>query len=111
METFATDDGDPIIHVFKVNEVTGVEEKKEESRLSLTISPNPAVDKAKIKFNGLHNEKGIIELCSPDGRVLKTMKVNTQEIPIDIKDIPQGIYFVMYKCNKHVITGKMLISK
>ena len=69
---------------------TETEGISEETNTPLWISPNPTHDAFK-----LHNLNGkeTIEIYALDGRLVKTAEV-TGDQPVDISDLPNGLYLV-----------------
>ncbi len=57
---------------------------------TVTLYPNPA--KEKLKITGTYNSENKAELVNYLGQVIKTINIENSEI--DIKEIPEGIYFL-----------------
>jgi hypothetical protein len=78
----------------------GVQEKKSNE---ITIFPNPADNY--IQIEGIGDLKATIKILNLDGKMLK--EVDLSEIPegrINIKNLPEGIYFVKINSKNHQYT-------
>ncbi|MBI9054749.1 MAG: T9SS type A sorting domain-containing protein [Bacteroidales bacterium] len=57
--------------------------------------PNPATNNLYVDFNlKLHNEEKRIDIIDVNGRVIKTIKTQEDNIPIDVSRLSKGFYFI-----------------
>ena len=75
-----------------------------------TLSPNPASDQVTITYSGLENEN-IMEIYDLVGRSLtqQNIKNETGSIIIPLNNYPSGIYVVVVRSERGIITQKKLI--
>ena len=69
------------------------------------IFPNPAREDVTLNLGGVTN--CVIQLFNLQGEVLFETKMNTRQIKLDVKDLPQGIYFITVTDK----TGNRVMSK
>ncbi len=77
----------------------------------LKIFPNPVKDKALIKYH-LRSVKGTVEMHLTDinGRPLQSAQLGEQgTIPVDLSNLPSGIYFVRISSASSMIMKKIII--
>jgi C1A family cysteine protease len=102
-------------HLKATREYTASTDKSttENAKDYLRVFPNPAGDYAMIEYilNDQHNV-GIIELSKIDGTLLRTeeIKSGTNQMILDLKDLPNGMYIVSLKSNTRNIQSKRLIK-
>lgn len=71
--------------------------------------PNPVGDFLYIDFKGMTNSGGTISILNTEGQILKTQKISESKlVPIDISDLPKGIYLCRYSNNTKIKTVKIL---
>lgn len=96
-----------------------MKEKEEISKLLINNShiivyPNPAKEQVMVRYQLESNQKAIVELMDMTGRkVLKAQLANNQnEISIDIRNLPDGIYTYRYLVDGKINSaGKLQIIK
>ncbi|MGV9003848.1 T9SS type A sorting domain-containing protein, partial [Flavobacterium sp.] len=75
-----------------------------------TLSPNPASEQVTLTYSGLENEN-IMEIYDLVGRSLtqQNIKNETGSIIIPLNNYPSGIYVVVVRSEKGIVTQKKLI--
>jgi hypothetical protein len=72
---------------------------------NLTFKPNPATNSVIVTMPpSLNSPKNILRLSTIDGRILKTVSVDSTETIMDLEILPAGLYFISLVDNE----GKML---
>ncbi|MBA3706516.1 MAG: T9SS type A sorting domain-containing protein [Bacteroidetes bacterium] len=83
--------------VSKIDLTTGIEEIKNNS-FNVKIYPNPVTDQVNIQLDDIRHETLLIEIKNVLGQIVKNVANNEtpekQTIEIDVKDLPNGIYFL-----------------
>lgn len=79
---------------------------KIEVKEDVTLFPNPAKDKLNISYPKSLNVKSIA-IYNLVGKQLKSYKVNSNNVKIDIEQIPSGIYFTRLIDN----TGRVVATR
>lgn len=86
-------------------EQSSLSELKDE--LFVNLYPNPTNEKAYLEIKGLKGEtKGVIN--DMQGRVLKTIEINSERIEIDLKEFSSGIYYIRIFNDKLIHTCKII---
>lgn len=62
------------------------------------IYPNPATDNVFVKFQNPPN-KEILEIYNTYGNLIKSKKINSSTMNINISDLPNGVYYLRMKNN------------
>ncbi|HXH18770.1 MAG TPA: T9SS type A sorting domain-containing protein [Chitinophagales bacterium] len=107
------------------NEVVRIEGPKEETPVNtaiseenhqphVSISPNPADEKARIAFTGFSNEKLHAELFDLAGRSLfrKCICISgNSAAELDLNDYPPGSYFMVISSVDYTVTKKIFIQR
>jgi hypothetical protein len=84
---------------------------------NLNVYPNPVKDLININFELHESAKVAIELVDIIGRTAamienhKLYSAQKHSIAFNIKDIPNGVYFVKMKINESYINKKIIINK
>ncbi len=78
----------------------------EKQLASITIYPNPALETFSIHAENIKH----IKVFNSKGILVKTVKKEQANIPIPIKNLSQGIYFVKVYTDIGVVTQKLLIK-
>lgn len=73
---------------------TGIKINKED--LNWTIYPNPASDNISLKFTN-PPYKETLEIYNTIGNLVKSIKINSSTMNINISDLPEGVYFIRLK--------------
>jgi len=85
---------------------TGIVENPGNSN-HLQIYPNPAKDNITIELSVLTTNT-YLSIINVNGQVLLEQKMTGCKTPIDISNLPGGVYFVSIKNDKTVKTGKIV---
>ncbi len=75
------------------------------SETTLTISPNPTTDFARLSYTELPSA---IKLINNTGKVLKEIRPNALETTLDLSNLPKGSYYLMSNIND-VWHGELLL--
>jgi hypothetical protein len=82
---------------------------QEQSFRPILFCPNPACDKLQVSNgNEVYNRA---ELFSPDGRLLRTVKLDQAITSIVISDLKEGIYLIRMHGSCGVTNGKLMIRR
>lgn len=86
----------------KVFAPTGI--NRLDSNETLKIFPNPAHDKLNLTFEDNCFFESTINLIDITGETIKIWNTHTNELTLDIHDVPKGLYFISIRNenNKHV---------
>lgn len=68
------------------------------------IAPNPASEMVTISLAGMNG----IDILDASGRVVKSVKVSSDEESVKVSDLPKGIYFVKVKSDNNVFVNKFV---
>lgn len=79
------------------------------NNIQLTISPNPATDKAQIEYAGLNS--GNVTITDITGRAIKHFTDLKLKGTITVSDLTSGIYFIRYHDGMNTRTEKLVIAK
>ncbi|MEO8110130.1 MAG: T9SS type A sorting domain-containing protein [Ginsengibacter sp.] len=71
----------------------------------LRVFPNPA--KNMITLSGLEN-KGIIKIIAPDGKLVKQLSATSNSMLIDISTLAKGFYILQYKDGRKMEQAKIV---
>ncbi|HPX76717.1 MAG TPA: T9SS type A sorting domain-containing protein [Bacteroidales bacterium] len=96
----------PVTCVVDVNEF--------EIKNNIDIYPNPATEIVYISTGEVNFGTDLnIQVVDITGRVVKTINsfVNTEEIPINISDLPQGLYVFSLNFDGNVVNRRVMLSK
>jgi hypothetical protein len=84
-----------------------VSDLSEAGEETFSIYPNPATDLLQIEF--LEEMPRELRLYSIDGKLMKTQKVSTERILLDVKDVSEGLYYVSLVFENHIVSKKVVI--
>jgi hypothetical protein len=77
----------------------GIDEKSSDL-VQVNVYPNPAVSELTVAVDPrLVSLNGVIELYSIEGRLISQQRVSSTNTPIDISNLPSGIYYVKVSGN------------
>jgi hypothetical protein len=76
------------------------------SENDVSIYPNPTKDKITIKANGVE----LVEIENANGGVVKTISINTNQVEIDLSNLPKGIYLVKVTTSNQIIVKKIILK-
>jgi hypothetical protein len=98
--------------LFKYMEITGIEEGRHNT-LNFEVFPNPAKEKCKIQNLKFKDENAALEIFDLHGRKLleKQIPPGTEEIEIDVSQVPSGVYFCSLTSENRSTTQKLIIQK
>lgn len=70
---------------------------REKSKLSMSVFPNPADEKARITWNGFPGNPGFLSLFSASGQLQWTREVDLSapNLELDASKLPSGTYFLV----------------
>lgn len=89
--------------------ITGISEK--ETKLNITVFPNPAHGYVTINFGDYNTENCFIEIFSIQGKILKSVDLNSEKSGFSIENLNTGIYFYKLIDKKRILkTGKLIIE-
>src|SRR5690606_35161410 len=63
--------------------------------------PNPTTGKAQLIINGLRADNSRVIITDAVGRDIKTIPVESNEMNIDMSELPAGLYFIKYMDKEH----------
>jgi Secretion system C-terminal sorting domain len=82
--------------------------KKEKEKLLLEVIPNPAISYTNVIVN-YDYDYGTATLFDLNGRILKSKAINGEHtIPIELTNIPQGVYIIKVKTNNGEHAAKII---
>jgi len=95
---------------FKVVENPGYANVKEMKEVDFEVYPNPSAGKFTIKSSDLTNFQ-TIELVDQLGRRLNTWKVNTTVMDLEVKNVANGTYNLVFKNGTSTVFKQIQILK
>jgi aminopeptidase N len=73
------------------------------------FSPNPVVENLNVSFNAkLYTQEKLIQIIDINGRLIRTVKTNSNFFPVNISDLSKGIYFIKGSSNNKSYTYKFI---
>lgn len=81
---------------------------------NIDIYPNPATDIVYISTGKVNFGTDLdVQVIDITGRVVKVLNsvVNTQEIPVNISDLPQGLYVFSLNFDGNIVNKRVMLSK
>ncbi len=92
----------------------GMNENSKYSFNNGILFPNPATNSTNIKFDALNNLQGEFRISNLVGKEISFKKfevlIGENNIEIDLKNIPSGVYFVNVKMGEQSFTKKLVIE-
>lgn len=73
------------------------------------IYPNPVNSVLTICVPDIKNVKSDIKIYSIHGMLMKTIKVDTENIQISVQDLNEGVYFIQYNSNNKFYNKKLIV--
>lgn len=73
----------------------------------ISVFPNPFHNSLTIAVTGNTSQQAELQVLSPEGRVVKTMGINTVNTTIDLSELSNGLYFLRYNDGSYVQTVKV----
>lgn len=80
-------------------------EIKKKNKLKATLVPNPTTDKVKLVSNKSIDNVYVFDM---QGKVVKQMAPNREEVEIDFSDLPNGNYKVLAKAESRIFNGTVV---
>lgn len=83
-----------------------------ESNVQVAIYPNPAQEYINVTISAPQKEEVNISLMTVDGKEVLAQKVQaigTQTLPIAVRDLPSGFYFVKVSTEGGMVTEKVVV--
>ncbi len=102
-------ESDSVQVMLTVTGVTGISDK-EAAASNFLIYPNPANDFVKIKVVNSQIEAFTLNLLSATGKLVYSKNYQTDELEMNLHEIPRGMYFIVLQ-SKGLIVSKKLIRK
>ncbi|MCF8301999.1 MAG: T9SS type A sorting domain-containing protein [Bacteroidales bacterium] len=94
--------------VYSVAKISGLKSATVESKLVVSIKPNPAVDEVKIQASSTIKA---ITLYHQQGAVLERFQgLNSGEFKLNISTYPAGLYITEIRTSKGVVREKLIIQ-
>lgn len=101
-------DNNTSIHIRDCNDNSSV---KEESDNSFQVFPNPVQNQITVNCS---KKEGVLKLTSLDGKVLRQIKLNSQQeiYVLDVEDLTYGFYLItLENSNEEVVSTKKIIKQ
>lgn len=76
----------------------------ENPKIEISIFPNPATNFVNINCENINN----IQIFSADGKMIKNISAQSDEIQVDMNDMSSGEYFFMIETKEGTITRKVV---
>ena len=76
---------------------------------TFSIFPNPANDLLQIELSEEMPKE--VQLYSIDGKLMKAQEVNADRIFFNVKELPEGLYYVSFVFENQIISQKVTIGK
>jgi len=89
----------------KVNSL--ISDLNEEGEETFDIFPNPAQELLQIEFSEEMPRE--VQLYSIDGKLMKAQKINADQVLLNVKGFPEGLYYVSLIFENQVKSGKIII--
>ena len=95
-------------NIIKVSTVTSVDDED----AMFNIFPNPADNQLTIRLGNAASEV-TYELITSEGKSVLNKQVEgiTGDLSIDLKDLPEGVYFLQLKADEQQVSRKIVISR
>ena len=76
----------------------------------VSVFPNPAMDILNIRLAGKGEEHVLISIVDATGRVLKQVRVDTEnsDFPVSVSDLPSGAYHYRISTSQQITAGTFL---
>jgi hypothetical protein len=97
--------GNRLNETWKISLVNDIDENDEDG--NIRSYPNPAASYLTLKIT----DNGILETYSPEGKLLRSEKVNAGANMISTTELENGIYFIKLKTKASVSIQKILVQK
>ena len=74
------------------------------------VAPNPATNFINISFKNTLDSDVYLKLYSTNGVCLEDLKVDSENLQLDVSSLPPGYYILNMKNNEHSVNRKILIE-
>jgi hypothetical protein len=87
------------------------------TKVSMKVFPNPALNISSVNLQIDLNERveGTVSLMNMNGQVLQHFKkdfaAGSNSLPLNIEQIPSGVYFIQFRSNETLKTEKISVIK
>lgn len=78
------------------------------------LYPNPGSDKIYFRFNSIECENAILRVFNDNGQIVMEGTLDllpSMLLPLNIKELPKGVYFVKVEAGNNVFNEKLVISR
>ncbi|MBI9055828.1 MAG: S8 family serine peptidase [Bacteroidales bacterium] len=101
------------IDAFKIESTSTTDVNDITTNKDITVYPNPSNGQFKIVLNNAVQSNTVIEIESMEGKSIYNTSINAQtdNINIDVSQVPEGIYIIRIQNNIDLIQSKILITK
>jgi len=81
--------------------------------LNLNVFPNPATDVVNVSFENYYFENGTVRIYDILGNMVSQVVVSQyqNEIPLSVKHLSNGVYFIQCSNSEHSFSKSFMISK
>ena len=77
--------------------------------IQLNIFPNPTSETVTVRIeNSGEFKNGTLQLCMPNGQLLREYSINSSEFTIDLSNYVKGVYLLKLQINQHSDTWKII---
>ncbi len=83
---------------------------KEQNSFAPTLFPNPANESVNVSWIG-HGRTTTVELQDLSGRVIKQISSSANSEVINTQDLPEGIYFVVIRCEGQSGVARLAVTR
>lgn len=99
-------------YITDLNQIVGIEDikKYEQSATTLKVYPNPANNYLSIKVNANEFNNANIFIYNLQGKLVKTTNFLANQ-PIDVNDLPNGVYSLYLQASNKAATAKFVVSR
>lgn len=87
-----------------LNPTTGI---SDDTEISTTIYPNPAKDFINISSEFSFN---MVKILNQSGQILRSLNVKTNNIKINLNDIPSGLYILLLETTEGPVAQRIIIK-
>jgi hypothetical protein len=87
------------------------------AKLNLTVSPNPCVNEAVVKFSTDNSSRVIVNMCSLSGQVISKAYEGQADsgveyfIPVSVSSLSNGVYLCQLVVGNTTKTSKMIVVR
>lgn len=99
---------DPIASIVTISPITSIAEKLAKKE-AITVFPNPAKTSIQVVSNNINNIE-TIQLYTTTGQLVKSISSDF-EVPINVQNLPEGLYILAVQTNDKVYNKSVHISR